>query len=258
MICEFERSFVRWRSDTTLRPMLTTSHPPSTTLNNVRIPLDCVATFSRDGRLEGEFSLSASCKTERVFVERDIWTSPNADMCAIVGGGKFLVVKRWDCADKRVMLHPPSLGVQPERHCVDPAEAFIAHSVDLLRRPGRQLSDIEDILGALTGDARVVARTTFLWDGFTVAIEYPVKTVNFSERHRYYQVDTGPVLFPSRATGPHLIECLHLAYVAHLGEDWAEFLISLPTPVDDSPIAVHHYSDSRRVVAENSLWVFAS
>ena len=92
-------------------------------------------------------------------------------------------------------------------------------------------------------------------DQTEVSIEYPVKVVNFSERHHHYQVDTGPVLFFGDATGPHLIEHLHLAYVAHLGRDWAEFLVSWPTPLENLPATVHHFSDARHVKAENSLWL---
>jgi len=77
-----------------------------------------------------------------------------------------------------------------------------------------------------------------------------VKTVNFSERERYYQVDTGPVLFPG-VTGigaggePPLTAC-RLAYVAHNAPDWAEFIVCVPTAVH-ADIDVHHYSKSVRV-----------
>ena len=79
--------------------------------------------------------------------------------------------------------------------------------------------------------------------------------MNYSDRHRYFQVDTGPVLFFGEATGPKTIEHLHLAFVAHLGGAWAEFLVCRPTPLENLPVSVHHYSDSRRVDARNSLWV---
>lgn len=63
------------------------------------------------------------------------------------------------------------------------------------RRPARRLDSIEATLEVLRGDLEVVSRTTMAIDGGEVMLEYPVKTVNYSERHRYYQVDTGPVLF---------------------------------------------------------------
>lgn len=236
--------------------MLTVSRPAPTTLNNVRMPLECLATVLRSGK-RFEFGLGTSCKTEQVFVEQDVWMKPNADMCAVIGANQFLIIKRWDKVDKGVLLYPPSLGPQPERQCVEPANAFETAGLTIRRRPSRQLDSIEEIIEVLNGDGEVVSRTSYDIDGDEVTIEYPIKTVNYSERHRYYQVDTGPVLFFGEATGPQTIEHFHLAYVAHLGGDWAEFLVCRPTPLENLPVSVHHYSESRRVTAQNSLWVVA-
>ena len=253
-VCDFARSFIRWRHDTTKKRLLTVSKPVPTTLNNVRMPLECLATVVRDG-FSHEFGLGASCKTEQVFVERDVWMQPNADMCAVSSADQFMVIKRWDKADKGVMLHPPSLGPQPERHSVDPAEAFETHSLALRRRAARCIEAIDEVIELLSGDREMVARTEVAIDGGKMTVEYPVKTVNFSERHHYYQVDTGPVLFFGEATGSRLIEHLHLAYVAHLGGTWAEFLVSRLTPLEGHDVAVHHFSEVRHVAARNSLWV---
>lgn len=253
-VCDFGRSYIRWRHDSTKRAMVTVSRPAPTTLNNVRMPLECLATVTQAaGRFE--FGLGASCKTEQVFVERDVWMEPNADMCAVLGAGQFLIIKRWDKVDKGEMLYPPSLGKQPERQCVDPSVAFESCALDLRRRNGRQLHTIEEIIDVLRGDGAIVSRTVFAIAGGEVAVEYPVKTVNFSERHRYYQVDTGPVLFFGEPTGPNLVEHFHLAYVAHSGGDWAEFLVSRPTPLEGHGVSVHHFSEVRRVASRNSLWL---
>ena len=254
IVCDFARSAIRWRHDTTKMKMLTVSRPAPTTLNNVRMPLECLATVSR-GRQRFEFGLGTSCKTEQVFVERDVWKEPNADMCAVLGANQFLIIKRWDKADKGVMLYPATLGPQPERQCVDPAAAFETNALTIRRRPGRRLESIEEIIEVLRGDREVVSRTSFAIDGGEVTVEYPVKTVNYSERHYYYQVDTGPVLFFGEPTGPNLIERFHLAYVAHRGGDWAEFLVSRPTPLGGHDVSVHHFSEVHRMSAQNSLWV---
>lgn len=253
-VCHFARSFIRWRIDTTKRMPTTVSRPPPTTLNDVRMPLDCIATVSRGGR-EEVFGLGVSCKTEQVFVERDVWHQPNADMLAICGAGQFFILKRFDRSEKGVMLSPPSLGRQPERAAVDPVAAFESHSLDLRRRLARRLDAIEDVIAELRGSREVVARTTHDIPGGEVTVEYPVRTVNYSDRHRYFQVDTGPVLFFGDPTGPQTVEHFHLAYVAHLGGDWAEFLVCRPTPLEDTGVSVHHYSESRRVSARHSLWV---
>lgn len=253
-VCWFARSFIRWRIDTLKRAPLTVSRPPPSTLNDVRMPVECVATVTRNGRQE-VFGLGASCKTEQVFVPRDVWHQPNADMLAIAGAGQFLILTRWDRVDKGVMLHPPSLGPQLERNCVDPAKAFETHSLEIEQRPAQRLNTIEEIIAILRGPREVVAQTTWDIEGGEITIEYPVKTVNYSDRHRYFQVDTGPVLFWTQPTGPSSIEHFHLAFVAHLGGDWAEFLVCRPTPLEGLPVAVHHFSESRRVAARHSLWV---
>ena len=252
-VCDFARSFLRFRIDFANGRPATVSHTTPTTLNNVRMPLECLATLTEGGQSQ-QFGLGASCKTERVFVDRDIWLVPNGDMCAIASRDQFMVVTRYDRANKGVMLHPPSLGEKPDRQAVDPKDALDSLGLDVRRREGRRLDAIGEIIEVLRSDQEVVARTAYRVGKMEVVIEYPVKTVNFSERHHYYQVDTGPVLFLGEATGPRLVERLHLADIAHVGGSWAEFLVTQPTPLENLPVSVHHFSSSRRVEADNSLW----
>lgn len=115
-VTDFGRSFVRWRLDTTKKPALTVSQPLPMTLNNVRAPLDARAVLTElaTGR-EHDFALTVSCKAEQVCVERDVWHNPPADMCMIASREEFLVVKRWDKADKGVMRHPATLGQETPR-----------------------------------------------------------------------------------------------------------------------------------------------
>jgi hypothetical protein len=247
-ITDFGKSCVRWRIDTTKKPVKTASHELPMTLNNVRALLDAraVITEKASGRVY-DYVLDASCKTERVRIPRDIWTEPNADMCMIAGRDEFMIYKRWDKTDKGVMLHPASLGPQPERQVDDPAECFDAFSVDIVLREGRVLKNTGEILKTLFSDAPVVAQTEYEEAGYRVLLEYPVKTVNFSEREHYYQVDTGPVLLPV-FEGSHgsPLEACRLAYVAHNCPEWAEFIVCVPTPLTDK-LKVHHYSRSIRI-----------
>jgi hypothetical protein len=167
------------------------------TLNNVRAPLEARAVLTAQATgLEWEYVLTVSCQTEQVWVERDVWHQPAADMCMIASRDEFLIVKRWDKVDKGVMRHPPTLGVQPERQLDDPAVCFDRYSVDRATRPGRLLESMDDIVETLAASTPVVSQTEYESAGFRVLLEYPVKIVNFSERERYYQVDTGPVLLP--------------------------------------------------------------
>jgi hypothetical protein len=92
-----------------------------------------------------------------------------------------------------------------------------------------------------------VAQTEYETSNHRVLLEYPVKVVNFSERERYYQVDTGPILLPDfDHEYRSLLEGCRLAYVAHNCAEWAEFIVCVPTPVTDN-VKVHHYSQSIRI-----------
>jgi hypothetical protein len=247
-VTDFERSCLRFRIDTTKKTPKTVSRPLPMTLNNVRFQLDAraVITHQASGHVR-DYVLTASCKSEQVWVKREIWHQPNADMLMLAGRDEFLVYKRWDKADKGVLLYPPSLGVQPERQLGDPRETFDRFSIDLAARPGRVLETIDAILETLFAATPVVAQTEYEASGYRVLLEYPVKVVNFSERERYYQVDTGPILLPDfERQYKSLLEGCRLAYVAHNCPEWAEFLVCVPTPLTDA-VKVHHYSQSVRI-----------
>jgi hypothetical protein len=247
-VTDFERSCLRFRMDTTKKAPKTVSRKLPMTLNNVRMLLDAraVITHKESGRVH-DYVLTASCKSEQVWVKRDIWHQPNADMCMLAGPDEFLVYKRCDKTDKGVMLFPPSLGVQPERQLDDPKECFDRFSINLAARPGCLLENLDAILDTLSADTPVVAQTEYETANYGVLLEYPVKVVNFSERERYYQVDTGPILLPDFDRDYcSLLEGCRLAYVAHNCPEWAEFIVCVPTPVTDS-VKVHHYSKTFRI-----------
>lgn len=255
-ICDFERSYVRFRVDTEKKQATTVSRKLPMTLNNVRIPLECRAQITdiRTGETS-EYVLSASCKAEQVWVEKDIWHQPNADMCGFASKDQFLICKQWDKYDKGVMRYPESLGVQPERQLVDPAEAFDQFSVDIRTRPGRGLTSISEIVEVLFSEKPVISRTEYQTGDYKVMLEYPVKTFNVSERENYYQVDTGPVIYPDFSQScENIIECLQKAYIAHNCPEWAELIVNCPTPLNET-ISVYHFSKSVRIDdAKNSLF----
>jgi hypothetical protein len=255
LITDFSRSFIRWRIDTLKKAVLTVSQPLPMTLNNVRAPVEARAVIAQSSSGKNyEYVLSAACKTEQVWVMRDMWHQPNADMCMIAGRDECLIEKQWDVANKVIMRHPPHLGQQPERQIEDPANSFDHFGIEMTRVPARELTTIDEILQAFASARSVVAQTTIQWADYDVLLEYPVKVVNFSERERYYQVDTGPILLPllyEKHTSP--IETCRRAFVAHNSTRGAEFIVNMPTPIA-SDIAVHHYSHVVRIdEAENVL-----
>jgi len=250
-VADFSRSHIRWMLDTSIKPPRTVSRPLPMTLNRVRMPIEAIAVVTNRGDGKSvRFALGAECRTEQVWVKRDIWHLPNARMCMIAGENDWLIEKQWVQADFEAKLHPPVLGAQPERHVIDPSEVFAGHAVEVAQRRAVELEDIDEIIGALSGQATLVARSEYVVGGLAVMLEYPVKTCNFSERERYYQVDTGPILLPTLEEidlkRDPLIRACRLAFVAHNEPTWAEFLVCVPTPVAEG-VRVHHYSKPVRV-----------
>ena len=258
-VIDFHRSFVRWTLDTKLKPPKTVSRPLPMTLNRVRMPIEAVAMLTNQTTGERwRYVLGAECRTEQVWVKRDVWHDPNASMCVIAGEKHWVIEKHWARADYEATLYPPKLGAQPERQLVDSHDAFAEAAIDVAQVRAVELADTDAIMAALAGRTTLVARTEYAASGYAVALEYPVKTSNYSERERYYQVDTGPVLFPGvtgiGAEGANPILSCRLAFVAHNEPGWAEFLVCVPTPVAEN-LRVHHYSQSVRVEnAHNRLF----
>ena len=84
-VCDFSRSFLTFRLDFEKKAPATVSHRPPYSLNNARIQIECRCrlTDKRTGEMQ-TFVLGASCKTERVGVDHDIWTEPNADFALMM------------------------------------------------------------------------------------------------------------------------------------------------------------------------------
>src|SRR5690349_18419348 len=93
----FSRSFFTFRIDTLKKPPKTVSHKPPFSLNNARIPIECVCEMKDKNTGNTQtFFLGSNCKTERVGVEADIFTQPNADFVPIVSQQQFLFLKTFD------------------------------------------------------------------------------------------------------------------------------------------------------------------
>lgn len=251
LITDFTHSYLRWTLDTKLKPPKTVSKPLPMTLNRVRMPIEATVSLKHLATgAEFRYALGAECRTEQVWVQRDIWHDPNASMCMIGGHRHCLIEKHWARADYEATLYPPKLGAQPERHLIDPRDAFASFSIDLATARAVELTTTEAMIEALSGAASLVSRTEYTACGYLIRLEYPVKTANYSERERYYQVDTGPILFPGITEigdpdSPPLLAC-RLAFVAHNAPDWAEFIVCVPTVVKGD-LKVHHYSQIVRV-----------
>jgi hypothetical protein len=100
ILTDFTRSHVRWRIDTEKKDALTLSRPLPMTLNNVRAPIDARAVLTEeDSGVEREYVLTVPCQAEQVWVKRDVWHDPPAEMCMVASKNEFMIIKRWDRAE---------------------------------------------------------------------------------------------------------------------------------------------------------------
>jgi hypothetical protein len=217
-------------------------------MNNSRIPIDsrCVILDQETGTTH-TFVLGASCKTERVGAERDLFLEPNADFIPVISDDSFMHLKTFARIGTAVAKFPPGSGDQPERLRVPIKGTYVSMVLDLLEREGEPLDDAQAICEATLAGDTLVATTTIRRGRYEALVEYPVKTMNANEREAVYQTDTGPVLWPDLDAPPEqLHERLELAFEAHNDPGWAQFIVRRPTRVADG-VEVHHYSDSIRV-----------
>ncbi len=253
-IIDFARSFFTFRVDALKKPPRTVTHKLPTTLNNARIQVDCSCEI-RDRQTGAvlEFFAGASCKTERVNVPEDIWTQPNADFVPVVSRDQFLTIKTFDHAGRRVMLYPPELGEQPHRHIVPVEDAFDSLTFQIRRVEAHSLAGIDELIEAARSGQPLVAQTELVGQRYQARLQYPVKTLNFSERERYYQTDTGPVLLPDLSREPQdLLAGTDLAFAAFNTRDWTEFIVRDRIEVEGGA-SVYHYCRPVRRDAVNQL-----
>jgi len=254
-IVDFGRSFVTFRIDTLKRPPVTASHEPPFSLNNARIQIDCVCTIiERATGREQSFVLGASCKTERVGVDRDIWLEPNADFVPIFSHTHFMHLKTYAKCGMDVEPFGQEGRRQSDRQHGLIRDAFDDLRVDLVETGAKELGSPREIVEATLSNLPLVARTTIENERWSAVLDYPIKTMNANERDWIYQVDTGTVLFPDLSRGDEdMITGLELAYCAFNCPDWAEFIIRAPTPITDS-VDVQHYSSVSRVDCLNQVF----
>lgn len=249
---DFSRSYFRFRVDLAAQPAITLSHKMPTTVNNVRIDLECRCELTnKKTGLSRVYGLGASCKTERVGSDKDLWLIPNADFAPVVSDVDFLIIKSWQKKGMGVMRNPPSLGPQPERQVGLVKEAWATSSVEFRMVPGRALAGIGEIIQAIRGDRPLVSHTEYEQGDYRVVIDHPIKTINYSERENVFQTDTGPILLPDLSAErlsreESLVGCFDLAYSAFNAANWAEFIVNVPTELT-AGVSVNHYAKPVRI-----------
>jgi hypothetical protein len=247
-VLDFARSVILWRIDLDVLPPGTLSHRPPYPMNNSRIQIEsrCRVLDRETGRTQ-TFVLGASCKTERVGADRDLFLEPNADFMPIISDDAFMHLKTFARRGTARAKFPPGGGDQPDRLRVPIKGNYVSMVLELIEREGEVLPDAQAICEATLANETMVATTTIRHGRYEATIEYPVKTMNANEREWVYQTDTGPVLFPDLDAPPEALhERLDTAFEAHNAPGWAQFIVRRPTTLADG-IEVYHYDVSIRV-----------
>ena len=252
---DFGRSFMTFRIDVINKPPQTVTHKPPFSLNNARVQIECrMRLHDKHSDRREEFLLGASCKTERVGVEKDIWTQPNADFAPIFSARQYVHIKTYDHVGCQIPLYPPTRGMQTERPTGSVEEAFDRVSLDITSCNARILGDDSAIIQATLDNQPLVAQTTIENERYQAMIDYPIKTINASERDSIYQTDTGPVILPDLDRDwDNMIDGFELAFCAFNQSNWIEFLVRQRTPIT-STINVWHYSQPKRFDCINRIY----
>jgi hypothetical protein len=252
---DFSRSFLTFRIDTLKKLPATVLRKPPFTLNTVRDPLECLCRITEKATVVAEeFVLGASCKTEQVGVDRNIWHHPNADFTPIFSQKQGLLLKTFDHIQRRTSSDSASVKMQFDRQTVLLEEAFDRTSIELSYCEAELLSSAERINEAILNYDPMVATTRIETDRYEAVLEYPVKLINANQRDNIYQTDTGPVLLPDLSLAPEkMIEGFELAYSAFNQPEWIEFLVREPVQVAEG-ISVYHYNRTERFDVQNQLF----
>ncbi len=250
----FPRSYMRFRRDLDKKPLPTISTKPVFAVNNVRIQLECRLTMTeRQSGQTHTFVMGASCKTERVGAQHNLFTRPNADFIPVFSAEEFMIIKTYARMGTKVKRYPPSKGVQPNPQWGSRDEIFDSSEVSVHECPAEVLSSSREIVEAAFAGDPLVARTEITQGPYVAVLEYPIKTININERKWFYQTDNGPVLLPDFSRDPaSLIKGFQLAYAAFNCPDWTEFIVRKPTEVGDG-MQVFHYSGYLRYNAHNDV-----
>lgn len=255
---DFVHSYFRFYLDFEGKQASSLSHKPPTRTNRVRITLEsiCRLTHRPSGRTTN-YALTAACRTERVGASRnELWLMPSANVFFIVSdNSQVAIYKSWHKNDPGVMLHPPSLGPQPERQFFRSGENFQEVSLTIATAGATALDTFDSAAQGILGTQPIVSRIEYIDGQYDVRIDQPVKTINLAERDELHQIDTGPIIVPdlsaerlaaTKEDNNPEIAVFDLAYAAWHEPTWAEFVIEQPTEIAEG-VSVNHYSRARHV-----------
>ena len=251
---DFSSSYLIFKIDTDHVKPESVSHAPPFSINNARINHECIATLEekKTGKKD-VFFLGASCKTERVGVESEIWTEPNADFVPIFSESHYLNIKTFEHAQIEIPLYPPELGSQPSRQYGLISNNFVSVKQIVNKTQGKILNEIETIIEWTLNGIKLNALSIIENERYLFSIQYPIKTMNVNENNNIIQTDTGPVLFPNlKKDFNEILKNIELAYIAWNRFNYAEFLVRKEKTINED-INIFHYFEQHKIEVNNSI-----
>ena len=215
-----------------------------------RIQLDAACTIIDDkGNKAETYYLIAPCRSERMYLDTNLFQMPNYEFCAVWGLDEFMLVRTHWVSERDNRQY----GLNRER--------WADVHLDIRTFPHtRQLNDDAAVVKATMGNLPLIARTDIrdAGSGLRAILEYPVKTMNVIREPQRFQVDTGPLILPNfSATTEHPVEMFDIAHVVYNVFDKAEFILRRPTPIleGDKPLyKTTDYSVVQVLAARNDIF----
>ncbi|MFN8538339.1 MAG: hypothetical protein U0232_12795 [Thermomicrobiales bacterium] len=186
--------------------------------NIARILLDAACTMIDERTGESRaFYLIAPCRSERMYLDSQLFQMPNYEFCGIFADEECLLVRTHWQSDR------------DNREYGRNTERFAKVTLDIRSHPEtRALTDDRQIYDATLANLPLVAQTELHDEARSLraTIQYPMKTINVLPAGPRFQVDTGPLLLPDFAsTATRMIERFDLAHVVYHRFDQAEFIL---------------------------------
>lgn len=231
-----------------------------------QILASCTLTDDSDQSAERSFTyyLCKECIGEHMYTEIGIAQVPTAEVCTIVGEHESSLQKKFANHDDDVIQ---SGANDVRRKGFAGGVAYWTDLQFLLKSIGaRPLTATEDIIASTLAGETMIGSTTLIDSerGWRARLEYPIPYVNVHPPENRFQVDVGPILHPDfTSTEELLVDRLQFAYVMYNQLDEAEFILRVPTLVDQNPVDQNpsaetlHYAKVAKVAAVSELFAVA-
>lgn len=169
---------------------------------------------NEDNEIIEEFFQCEMCKAEHVFGKYPLFNNPSYSFTPVFGK---------NCG---VVFRGSKSLINPEYRQKFYDDKMLGGYELKLRYTDRKEITFADAVRLSKEGMNLIALSTFYYrDGVTATIEYPIRTINASDRLNTVQVDTGPVVVPLYGNGNiKIVDSLRLAFVAFWEPHTVNFL----------------------------------